>query len=54
MVKTLNKNDKQDISREYRQQFETLINNIKDENNYELKRKILNRTLPPSRIAVAN
>ena len=33
MVKLLNKGDKQDISREYKLQFETLLNNIKDETN---------------------
>jgi hypothetical protein len=54
MVKLLNKGDKQDISREYKLQFETLLNNIKDETNTELKRKILSRTFPPNKIAVAN
>ena len=54
MVKLLNKGDKQDISREYKLQFETLINNIKEEINIELKRKILNRTFPPNKIAIAN
>jgi hypothetical protein len=54
MVKLLNKGDKHDISREYKQQFETLLNNIKDEANTELKRKILSATFLPNRIAVAN
>lgn len=54
MVKLLNKGDRHDISREYKQQFETLLNNIKDEANCELKRRILNGSFPPSRVAVAN
>lgn len=54
MMKLLNKNDKYEISREYKQQFETLLNNIKDENNHELKRKIINGTFTPNRIAIAN
>lgn len=44
MIKLLNKGDKNEIGREYKSQWETLLNNIKDETNLELKRKILART----------
>ena len=54
MIKILNKNDRQEVSREYRGQWETLLNNIREETNFELKRKILNKTLIPQKIAVAS
>ena len=41
MVRTLNKGDRVDVSREYKNQWENLLNNTKDEHNLELKRKIL-------------
>ena len=45
MVRTLNKGDRIDIGRQYKNQWETLLNNTKDEQNLELKRKILSGLL---------
>lgn len=53
-VKILNKGDKNDVSRQYKTQWETLLNNIKDQNNLELKRKILSGTFEPIKMATAN
>ena len=54
MVKLLNKGDRNDISRQYKNQWETLLNNIKDDSNLELKRKILTRVFEPTKIALAS
>jgi hypothetical protein len=54
MLKILNKNDRHEVSREYKGQWETLLNNIREETNLELKRKILNRSFVPQKIAIAS
>ena len=43
-----------EVSREYKNQWETILSNIKDENNLELKRKILSGSFEPAKVAVAN
>jgi hypothetical protein len=54
MVRALNKGDRIDVHREYKSQWETLLTNIKDDNNFELKRKILSGIFPPGKIALAS
>jgi hypothetical protein len=54
LLKILNKNDRQEIGREYKSQWDTLLMNVKDDLNFELKRKILNRTFVPQKIALAS
>ena len=50
LIKGLNQNDRHEVHREYKMQWETLLNNTKDENNLELKRKLITRQLAPSHI----
>ena len=54
MVRALNKGDRMEVSREYKSQWETILSNIKDENNLELKRKVLSGAFEPAKVAVAN
>lgn len=54
MIKILNKGDKSDIGREYKKHWETLLGNLKDESNLELKRKILSGSMEPATVATAN
>ena len=54
LVRTLNRGDRMDVSREYKNQWETLLTNIKDEQNLELKRKILSGQFEAGKIALAN
>lgn len=54
MCKVLNKGDKNEVMREYKLQWDNLISNIRDESNFELKRKILCRTMDAHKIAIAS
>ena len=52
-MKTHNKGETYEINREYRSQMDLVLNNLKDELNFQLKRKIINRTFQPIQIATA-